>query len=165
MSLLKEYKCVKIYVSNDGEFYCDVVNNSDNYKVKTFASNKLQSVEKAIDTYQGSEITDGKEYYDICIHSAKITLLKVVRKIGNRLFFNDGSDTARYNGMYSSRRLLFPKSIDTEVPFKALEMIIKKLEENRKETERLYKENRELIITAESFQKQFKGKLVDVSND
>ena len=51
MNLVKEHKGVKIFVSIQGEFYCDANTNSNDYKKKTFVSTKLQSIEKAIDDF------------------------------------------------------------------------------------------------------------------
>lgn len=85
MNLVKEYKGLKIFVSNRGEFYCDVNTNSNDYKKKSFVSTKLQSIEKAIDEFNGQEI-DGNRYYDIAVYNTTITPLKIVKCVGNRFF-------------------------------------------------------------------------------
>jgi hypothetical protein len=114
MNLVKEHKGVKIFVSIQGEFYCDANLNSNDYKNKTFVSTKLQSIEKAIDDFKGQEI-DGNRYYDIAVYNTTLTPLRIVRQVGNRLFFNDGTDTSNY-----SRKTLYPKNVDEKQEFKDL---------------------------------------------
>lgn len=138
MSLVKEYKGVYIYVSAEGEFYCDANTNSNNYKNKTFVSKKLQSIEKAIDDFKGQEI-DGNRYYHIDIHYATLTPLKVIRKVGSRLFFDDGTDTSNY-----LRTELYPKTVDEKQEFKDLEILFEQLKENRKELKKLYETQNKL---------------------
>ena len=123
MNLVKEHKGVKIFVSIQGEFYCDANTNSNDYKKKTFVSTKLQSIEKAIDDFKGQEI-DGNIYYDIAVYNTTLTPLRIVRQVGNRLFFDDGTDTSNY-----SRRNLYPKSIDEKQEFKDLELLFEKLKD------------------------------------
>lgn len=123
MSLVKEYKGVKIFVSHKGEFYCDANKNSDNYGNKTFVSNKLKSIEKAIDEFKGQKI-NGNRYYDITVYNTTITPLKVVQQIGNRFFFDDGTDTAHW-----SRRELYPESVEEQQEFKDLVLLIGQIKE------------------------------------
>ena len=63
-------------------------------------------LKKQLMIFKGKEI-DGNRYYDIVVYSTTLTPLKVVRQVGNRLFFDDGTDTIKH-----SRRILYPKSID-----------------------------------------------------
>ena len=142
MNLVKEHKGVKIFVSIQGEFYCDANTNSNDYKKKTFVSTKLQSIEKAIDDFKGQEI-DGNRYYDIVVYNTTLTPLKVVRQVGNRLFFDDGTDTIKH-----SRRILYPKSIDEKQEFKDLKLIFEKLKENQKEINNLYEIQKQLRAEA-----------------
>ena len=132
MNLVKEYKGLKIFVSIDGEFYCDVINNSNDYKNKTFASEKLQSIEKAIDNFSGQNV-NGNEYYSIQIFNNKIIPLKVTKFVGNRIFFDDGTDSS--NGL---RKLLYPKSIDKTQEFKDIKTILEQIEKNDIEIRNLY---------------------------
>jgi hypothetical protein len=138
MNLVKEHKGVKIFVSTQGEFYCDANANSNDYKNKTFVSTKLQSIEKAIDDFRGQEI-DGNTYYDIALHSTVLMPLKIVRKVGSRLFFNDGTDTSNY-----SRKSLYPKSVDEKQEFKDLQLLFEQIKENQKEVSKLYEIQRQL---------------------
>lgn len=143
MNQVKEYKGVKIFVSTQGEFYCDANTNSSDYKNKTFISTKLQSVEKAIDDFKGQEI-DGNRYYDIAVYNRTITPLKIVRQVGNRLFFNDGTDTSNY-----SRKALYPKSVDETNSFKELKLLFEQLRENQKEVDKLYEIQKQLRAEAD----------------
>lgn len=143
MNLVKEHKGVKIFVSIQGEFYCDANTNSNDYKNKTFVSTKLQSVEKAIDDFKGQEI-DGNRYYDIAVYNTTFIPLRVVRRVGSRLFFDDGTDTSSH-----SRRNLYPKSIDEKQEFKDLELLFDKLKENQKEINNLYKIQKQLRAEAD----------------
>lgn len=144
MNLVKEYKGVKIFVSTLGEFYCDAIKNSNDYKVKTFSSNKLQSIEKAIDDFKGQEI-DGNEYYEIESYKSKVTPLKVVRKVGSRLFFNDGTDSSNY-----SRRHLYPKNVDEKQEFVDLVKLFAQIKVNTDEIDKLYEINRRLKANADA---------------
>jgi hypothetical protein len=131
MSFLKEHKGVKIFVSYQGEFYCDANTNSNDYNKKTFASKKLQSIEKAIDDFKGQEI-DGNRYYDIAVYSTTLTPLRIIRQVGNRLFFDDGTDSSS-----CSRKSLYPKVVDEKQEFKDLELLFELLKENKKEMQKL----------------------------
>lgn len=122
-NFVKKYNGVHIYVSPEGEFYCDVKNNSSNYYQKTFNSLKLQSIEKAIDNYSGGSEIDGKVYYDICRHSMSVKRLKVVKKVGERIFFNDGKDSSDW-----SRKDLYPREIEKTETFKRLKQLQKEKE-------------------------------------
>ena len=55
---VKTYNGCNIYVNFDGTFYCDPINNSDEFKNAGIKSEKLSSVEKAIDNYE----TNGKTF-------------------------------------------------------------------------------------------------------
>jgi hypothetical protein len=140
MSLVKEYNGVKIFVSQNGEFYCDVIANTNDYKNKTFGSFKLQSVESAIDNYDG-RVVDGNEYYDI--QESILLPLKVTSRVGNRLFFNDNTDTSHYN-----RKKLYPKSIETTPEFKELEIIFKKINDTNIQIKKLYDQKYKLYADA-----------------
>jgi len=144
MNLVKEHKGVNIYVSTEGEFYCDAINNVSDYKKKTFVSTKLQSIEKAIDDFKGQEIENGKQFYDITIYNNTLVPLRIIRQVGNRLFFDDGTDTSNH-----SRRNLYPKSIDEKQEFKDLELLFKKLKENEKEISNLYENQKQLRAEAD----------------
>lgn len=108
MMKLKEYKGVTIYVHYDGTFYCDAVNNSEDFKNKTFESAKLPSLEKAIDGFTGEKISNGKSFYVFDYNKLSMTRLQAVCKMGNRVFFDDGTSSADFN----RRGCLYPvKSI------------------------------------------------------
>ena len=139
MSLVKEYKGVKIFVNYKGEFYCDAKNNSNDYNKKTFNSHKLQNIEKAIDTYEG-EIENGEQFYYVNLYSHTITLLKVVRKIGDRLFFDNERDSLSY-GIGNLR----PKSFDETEEYSKLVSLFERLIENKKQQTELYNEARALL--------------------
>lgn len=143
MSLVKEHNGVKIFVSNQGEFYCDANTNSNDQSKKTFASTKLQSIEKAIDDFKGQEI-DGNRYYDIAVYNTTFTTLKVVRQVGNRLFFDDGTDTSS-----NSRKSLYPKVVDEKQEFKDLEIIFSQLKENQKQIKELNEVQKQLRVEAD----------------
>ena len=144
MNLVKEHKGVKIFVSTLGEFYCDVNKNSNDYKVKTFSSNKLSSIEKAIDNFKGQEI-DGNEYYEIDVCYSKIKPLKVVRQVGDRLFFDDGTDSSNY-----SRRHLHPKIVDEKQEFVDLVKLFEQIKVNTDEINRLYEIGRQMKANADA---------------
>ena len=143
MNLVKEHKGVKIFVSIQGEFYCDANTNSNDYKKKTFVSTKLQSIEKAIEDFKGQEI-DGNRYYNIAIYNTTLTPLRIVRQVGNRLFFDDGTDTSNY-----SRTSLYPKVVDEKQEFKDLELIFDQLNENQKEISKLHEVQKQLRAEAD----------------
>ena len=143
MNLVKEHKGVKIFVSIQGEFYCDANTNSNDYKKKTFASTKLQSIEKAIDDFKGQEV-DGNRYYDIAVYNTTLTPLRIVRQVGNRLFFDDETDTSNY-----SRKSLYPKVVDEKQEFKDLESLFEQLKENQKEINKLYEIQKQLRAEAD----------------
>ena len=147
--MVKEYKGVNIYVNPQGEFYCDVVKNSDQFKNKTFSSYKLPSLEKAIDEYSGKELATGEYYYEINIYNGDIKKLTVISKVGNRIFFDDGSDTSMY-----TRKQLYPSSIEESKGYISIIEFARKIAENQEEINRLnkinegYRSNISLIISS-----------------
>jgi hypothetical protein len=143
MNLVKEHKGVKIFVSIQGEFYCDANTNSNDYKKKTFVSTKLQSIEKAIDDLKGQEI-DGNRYYYIVVYNTTLTPLRIVRQVGDRLFFDDGTDTSDY-----SRKSLYPKVVDEKQEFNDLELLFEQLKENQKEINNLHEVQKQLRAEAD----------------
>lgn len=68
---VKTYNGCNIYVHFDGTFYCDPINNSDEYKNAGIKSEKLSSVEKAIDNYE----TNGKTFVNKYIVIAAIFIV------------------------------------------------------------------------------------------
>jgi len=143
MNLVKEYKGVKIFVSFEGKFYCDANTNSNDYKKKTFVSTKLLSIEKAIDNFKGQRIC-GDEYYDITLHNETLKPLQVISRVGDRLFFDDGTDTSDF-----IRISLYPKSIDSKPEFQDLKLIFSQIKENQKEINKLYENQKQLRLEAE----------------
>jgi hypothetical protein len=140
MTKVKDFQGISIYVTKDGRFYCDVINNSNDFNKKTFDSEKIQSIEKAIKSFEGSEIKDGKQYYSISpYHGTPIQLLTIVKRVGDRLFFDDGTDVSR-------RGKLYPKEIDTTEHFKQLQSTLTELDEVRGEITKLYEKQRMLTI-------------------
>lgn len=134
--MVKEYKGVNIYVNTSGEFYCDVVKNSDKFKNKSFSSYKLPSLEKAIDEYSGSELATGEYYYEVNRHNGDIKKLTVISKVGNRVFFDDGTDTSN-----STRRELYPSLIEQSEAYVSVIELSNKIKENQEEINRLNKIN------------------------
>lgn len=133
MSLVKNYRGVDIYVSPEGEFYCDVKFNSSKYHQKTVNSFKLLSIEKAIDGYKGEEI-DGNSFYVIEPHSNDFKKIKVIKRIGNRLFFDDETDTSMW-----SRRDLYDESIENHPCFEEIKKSYDVILENARKIDFLYK--------------------------
>jgi len=144
MKLVEEYKGVKIFITNNNEFYCDAIENSDIYRNKTFKSYKLESIEKEIDLFK-EDVVDGNEYYEINIHNTSLKLLKVTNKVDRRLFFDDGTDTNSY-----TRTSLYPKKIEKTKAFKQLKVAFKTIVDTRKQIGDLHKKQGELISEAKS---------------
>lgn len=107
MTLVKKYKDVSIFVNDNGEFYCDLHKNSNDYKNKTMSYFRLSEIEKAIDEYEISKF-NGESYYDIDIIYCIIKKIKVIGKVGGRVFFDDETDTSSYN----RKKLYSIESID-----------------------------------------------------
>ena len=98
MTFITNYKGVKIYFSTGkNDFYCDVVNNSERYKDKTFSSKKIESIKKAIENYKLGELQDDIYLYVLCKYPPRIEKIKVLRKVGDRLFFSNGKNSQNYN--------------------------------------------------------------------
>ena len=134
MAQVKEYCGVIIYVNPDGQFYCDPVNNSDNFKNKLFVSDKISSIEKAINNFEGSKKEDIEEFYHIN-YDGTIKKLKVISQVGTRKFFDDGTDTT-----HMSRTKLHPKTIETSDYFPKLLELGKENEELNEKVMGIYKE-------------------------
>lgn len=152
MVLVKNYKGVDIYVTRNGEFYCDVTANSSDYKNKTFQSNKIQSIEKAIDNYQSSDI-DGDEYYEIASYRNIFKKIKVIKKIGNRLFFDDGTETGANR---FDIKPLYNKEIENSPDFNKIKELTDELVRNDKLVSELYNKNRLIRNEIDAILKNFK---------
>lgn len=103
-----EYKGVQIYLTDNGEFYCDAVNNSDDYGKRQFNSFKFASIKKAIDDFEGAKVD--KTFYKIETYGCTITEYKQVSSKGNLLIFDDGQDS----NDYGKRNLLSEDDIDED---------------------------------------------------
>lgn len=132
MTKIKNYNGVDIYVNSNGIFYCDPVNNSGEFKEKKFHSEKMGSVEKAIDDYEVVKVDTGLYFYTFADKSATIIKLTVINKLGNRLFFNDGTNSADYN-----RKNLYPSSIENQLEFEEVRSYFSSVELFNAEINRL----------------------------
>lgn len=94
-NLVKEYKGVKIYITTEGRFFCDCISNSNEFSKKTFDSEKLQSIEKAIDNFEGASVDES--YYLLSVYPLSATKLKAKSKVGNRILFSDGTKSDDWN--------------------------------------------------------------------
>ena len=139
MTTVKEYKGVKILVTDSGKFYCDVTNKSRDFEDATFKSEKLQSIEKAIDEYTPEEI-DGNTYYAFGRYSPSITKIKVVKKVGNRCFFNDGTDTS-----YDERKKLYPENTNRYPQFETAKLLQEEYKETVRQIKELYSRQNHLM--------------------
>lgn len=92
-----EYNGVTIHLNvTTGEYFCDCVTNSNLYINKTFHSTDLHKIKKAIDNYNAPPIENGEEWIRFNVWSEKpIQHLKVVKKVGSYLFFDDGTDSKK----------------------------------------------------------------------
>lgn len=124
MTKVNTYKGVDIYINPQGDFYCNPSTNTGNYLNKVFSSSKFDSILKSIDSYTG-EVQDGEEYYDINIntYTPVTTLIKVVRKVGNLLFFDNNT-----NSMHMLKSRLFPKEVKDNPKLKEIETAIEELQ-------------------------------------
>ena len=112
-------------------------------KRKLLRQQNCSQLKKAIDDFKGQEI-DGNRYYDIAVYNTTLTPLRIVRQVGNRLFFDDGTDTSNY-----SRKSLYPKAVDEKQEFKDLELLFDQLKENQKEINKLYEVQKQLRAEAD----------------
>ncbi len=94
-NLVKEYNGVKIYITTEGRFFCDCISNSNDFSKKTFDSEKIQSIEKAIDNFEGESINES--YYLLNVYPLSVTKLKAKSRVGNRIFFSNGTKSDDWN--------------------------------------------------------------------
>lgn len=148
-NVVKDYRGIKIFVYIDGTFYCNMDHYPD-YKKKTFQSNKLASIEKAIDEYH-EKVVDGSIYYDIVSYIPRIHRLKVIGKVGSRLFFDDGTSSMSHN-----RQKMYPKDIETTAGFLKLKALFDDITANKLEINRLNQENTALMAEANKITSKLK---------
>lgn len=98
---VKEYKGVNIYVHNSGVFYCNPTNNSNEFSKHLFKSEKLTSIEKAIDNYV---MQDLEEVYIIFSYYDSPFELKAKRKLGNLIVFEDDTTNKMTNRRYCCKK-------------------------------------------------------------
>lgn len=127
---VKSYKGVNIFITTDGEFFCDCINNSNILENKTFNSNKLTSIIKAIDNFKGNQIN--KIFYKLSYYPVKIEKFTATSKVGNRLLFNDGTDSEHYD-----KKDLFKGCVTEKKEYGDLLLL-------EKEEKRIYQEKKKL---------------------
>lgn len=104
-----EYKGVEIHLTDNGEFYCDAVNNSNDYSKRQFNSFKFASIKKAIDDFEGAKVD--KLFYKFEPYTCSIIEYKQVSSKGNLLIFDDGKDS----NDYTKRNLISEDEINEDV--------------------------------------------------
>jgi len=157
-NLVKKYNSVNIYVSPKGEFYCNVHNNSDRYFEKTFCSMKLKSIEKAIDDFNG-EVKNGNQYYEIDTYDCKVKKRTVKRKVADRLFFDDGSDTSS-----ASNQFMYPVEIENTDAFKELLLKVNECRKIENEMRDLYDQKLVLRRDIQRIKSNFKTSILVIQS-
>jgi hypothetical protein len=111
-----EYNSINIYITPNGKFYCDTVNNSSDYSNKQFESDKLPSIKKAIDNFDGNKTSE--KHYKFETYYCKVTEMLQVSSKGKIKIFDDGTN---FNtGSYNSNKLIPESEIDSTILFKLL---------------------------------------------
>lgn len=160
MKPIKEYKGVFIYHNTfKNEYYCDAKYNSSNYENKTHIGNKIQHIERAINDCEGYVVDDIIQYYAVEVYEPKIELLRVVKRLGKHLYFDDGTSTKDKN-----RERLYPKSIDTEPDFKTLLSLLDTSKEIVLELNRLNKAHRVISLNINQELSKYKKVSITVDN-
>lgn len=143
---VKTYNGCNIYVHFDGTFYCDPINNSDEYKNAGIKSEKLSSVEKAINNYETNGKTFVNKYVVIAPYCEKITVVTSKSKLGNRIFFDDGTMSDKRHDL----KYFYNEDVaENEIYKKEILPIYEKLNENSVLIKKLYDENVKLRKNAE----------------
>lgn len=160
MEFIKEYKSVFIYQHiPTGEYYCDAKYNSSNYKNNTHIGNKIQHIERAINDCKGYIVDDIIQYYAVEVYEPKIELLRVVKRLGKHLYFDDGTSTK-----YKNRERLYSKSIEEEQDFKILLSLLDTSKEIVLELNRLNKVHRILSLNINQELSKYKKVSITVDN-
>ena len=160
MEFIKEYKGVFIYHNTlKNEYYCDAKYNSSNYENNTHIGNKIQHIERAINDCYGYVVGDVIQYYAVEVYEPKIELLRVVKRLGKHLYFDDGTSTKD-----KTRERLYPKSIDEEQDFKILLSLLDTSKEIVLELNRLNKAHRILSLNINQELSKYKKVSVTVDN-
>lgn len=133
MGPITVYNGIEIYLTVDGEFYCNPDTNSSNYEDKLLVSTELLNIKRNIDNFYGERIINGDRYYIISVSNTSIKPVQIVRRHGDNIHFDNGTDTDRHYSM----RTLHPSYVDSQPEFKDLKVILDKLKETELELERL----------------------------
>jgi len=139
-NFVKEYKGVVIYITTEGLFFCDCINNSEFLNNKTFSSEKLQSIEKAIDNFEGNKQT--KIYYRLTQYPLTINTFISKSQVGNRIIFTDGTDSTCFNRLGIVESSLLDNNADF-IKLKELVKIEKQLNKQIFELNDKIRKNRE----------------------
>ncbi len=156
MSPVTVYNGIEIYLTVDGEFYCNPDTNSSNYEDRRLTNTKLSSIKSYIDDCYGVRIHIGNRYYVISISNTSIRPVQVVRQYRDNLYFDDGTNTDHYYSM----RMIHPEYVDKQPEFEDLKIILDKIKEVELELERL-EELKERLI-GEANEKLERLPMVDV---
>lgn len=125
MSPVTVYNGIEIYLTEDGEFYCNPDTNSSNYDDAKLIYTKLSGIKEYIDECYGTRITNGNRYYVISVSNTLIRLVQIVRQYNGNLYFDDGTDTDHYYSM----RMLYPEHVDKQPEFTDLKIILDEIKE------------------------------------
>lgn len=136
MTAVKEYKGVNIYVTQDGVFYCDCIDNSSDFKKATFKSEKLLSIERGIDSYEGSK-PEEKYWYEIHEHIPIIKKKQLAGVRGHLPLFKDRTVVNSYSTFYH-------ESIENNPYFAQLVDLQNQVTELRNAAQELYKKESKL---------------------
>jgi hypothetical protein len=139
-NLVKEYNGVKIYITTEGRFFCDCISNSSEFSKKTFDSEKLQSIEKAIYNFEGASVDES--YYLLSMYPLSVNKLIAKSKVGNRILFTDGTKSDDWNRRGVKKASL----IEDKEEFKKLLNLAELYKELNDEIAELTKQQRDLAV-------------------
>lgn len=142
MSPVTVYNGIEIYLTVDGEFYCNPDTNSSNYDDAKLIYTKLSGIKEYIDECYGIRIHIGNRYYVISVSNTSIRPVQVVRQYNDDIYFDDGTDT----GHNYSMRMIHPEYVDKQPEFEDLKIILDEIKEIELEIEDL-EELKEQFIT------------------
>lgn len=152
MVFLKNYNGVKIEVSENGEFHCDIIMNLPFGRSEHFFFNQLEDLEGKIDEVINSrkDINYESIYIAISNSEPEIREIKIESILGNKIFYNDGS-----NSGYYSRKLVVDEEFLSNPDFIELKKIIRELDLKEVELNSIYNKLEDLNMRYQSIVKKY----------
>lgn len=148
------YKGVMIYFNErEGQFYCNVAKNTNEYYAKTDNSKRYEGIKKAIDNAPATVVSD-EIAIEFIMHSGVMKEHKVKSRKGNIITFDNG---VQYTAPNMRGGWIFQASIKKDKKWKELKASFDAFAQHKADLYEMQKESnemyRDILLTVKSLSK------------